>query len=776
MKGKPSIPGNTGEKQQVPELLAPAGTPEALDAAIAEGADAVYLGLKSFNARMRSANFAYSQFEGALRSLHRLGRRLYVTVNTVFEQREADRVYQLLKYLASAGPDGIIVQDFGVLMMAREFKQLKVHASTQMNIASARGANALSKNGVSRVVLARELSLDEIKSIRQNTNMELEVFVHGALCASASGLCLFSSYLGGKSANRGLCTQACRRLYYEGEVSPSAPNPSGFTLPPLRGTLDSRSAPQRPGSSPLESGYYFSPCDLSLINFVPELAEAGVEAFKIEGRMKSAEYVGTVVSAYRTVIDSLPGGETERRDALERARLILRNDFARPKTEYFFNMVTDTVFRPEQDGGTGIGLGAIIKVKGAQYSTQDGQRGRQGLIRDQRFARGYTGSGIELSAGDSLRFHKADDSQRLAHKLRFAERYGSDGYYVSIPDGFEIGDSVYLIQTRAMTKRYQPVIPKDLSPFKRQPGRDKAPKPELAPYTDAESKRQAKNKPLPLKEGVFVQVAAIEDLYIVQSQRPAGVILPVNRKTIRPLLEDNALPFKPGEITLALDPWFEENNEEFLSGLPVELKERGYCSFIINNPGHFSLFRDKGDIKNQKAGKGKAPETLLIAGPWLYTFNSWAANFVSLQGAGAFITPLENNRQNLEKTMPGLIRRQVFVTLFAWPPLFRIKTGGRLYGFKQFSGGRGESFSIVHGDESAVVIPDEPFCITDKKPFLMEAGFRRFILDFSGGTFNGSFPLKKKLYKEVIKATEEGQPLSGISRFNWKNGFFSPPS
>ena len=204
MKGKPSSV----------ELLAPAGTPEALDAAIAEGADAVYLGLKSFNARMRSTNFAYSQFEGALRSLRRSGRRVYVTVNTVFEQREADRVYQLLKYLDAAGPDGIIVQDFGILMMAREFKHLKIHASTQMNIASTRGVNALSKYGVSRVVLARELSLEEIRSIRQNTNSELEVFVHGALCASASGLCLFSSYLGGKSANRGLCTQACRRLYH----------------------------------------------------------------------------------------------------------------------------------------------------------------------------------------------------------------------------------------------------------------------------------------------------------------------------------------------------------------------------------------------------------------------------------------------------------------------------------------------------------------------------------------------------------------------------------
>jgi U32 family peptidase len=269
------------EKAAKIELLAPAGSPEALDAAVGEGADAVYLGLKSFNARMRSANFTYSQFEGALRSLRRRGKKLYVTVNTVFEQREADRMYQLLKYLAFLGPDALIVQDFGVIAMVRsQFPSLRLHASTQMNIASGRGANALSKHGVSRVVLARELGLKELQGVRQETNLELEVFVHGALCISASGLCLFSSYLGGKSANRGLCTQACRRLYFRED---------------------------RPG----QCGYYFSPADLQLLECLPDLAAAGINALKIEGRMKSADYVGVVVSAYRLVLDAIAGGDEE---------------------------------------------------------------------------------------------------------------------------------------------------------------------------------------------------------------------------------------------------------------------------------------------------------------------------------------------------------------------------------------------------------------------------------------------------------------------------------
>ena len=193
------------------ELLAPAGSIESLDAAIGEGADAVYLGLKSFNARLRSTNFAWNQFDAAVQSVHKQGKKIYVTVNTVSQEDETERLYRFLSYLNKVGPDGLIVQDFGVVRMCQEFfPNLELHASTQMNVESAEAANLLCKQGLKRVVLARELGLDEIKSVKENTKAELEIFVHGALCVSESGLCLFSSYLGGKSANRGMCTQACQ--------------------------------------------------------------------------------------------------------------------------------------------------------------------------------------------------------------------------------------------------------------------------------------------------------------------------------------------------------------------------------------------------------------------------------------------------------------------------------------------------------------------------------------------------------------------------------------
>jgi len=724
------------------ELLAPAGSPEALDAAIAEGADAVYLGLKDFNARMRSANFTYSQFEGALRSLHHQGRKIYVTVNTVFEQREADRLYQLLKYLSGLGSDGILVQDFGIITMVRDnFPSLKLHASTQMNVASARGVNLLSRYGFSRAVLARELSLEEIRNIRANTNMELEIFVHGALCVSESGICLFSSFLGGKSANRGMCTQACRRFYtaYKGKSIDASDEGNG--------------------------GYYFSPADLELIEKVPDLVKAGVNSFKIEGRMKSAEYVGTVVSAYRLVIDNLDAGEEALGRATAEARMILKNDFARSKTVYLINssgggssvpgIPGNTVFdwlNPKQNGGTGIPLGKLLRVK-----QQAGQS--LGLIPAETIA---------PTAGDSIRLHKADDSERVSHKLTVVEDGLDGGRWISVPEGFGPGDAVYLIQTKAMTKRYSPVIPRSLDNFKRTPGRDRAPMPKSngternARETNLR-KGETKDK---LPAGFYAMVSRVEDLYILQSSRPVKAILSYSSKIFGQLLANKSqgLPFPARDLIISLDPFFpQERDAELAENIPA-LMEKGYSNFIVNNPGHFSLFRTVPGAGDERA------KLTLIAGPWLYTFNAWAWDFISKCGAEYFISPLENNRQNLERSFPGekySSRSQVFITIYTQPSLFRIRSDlGKIYDFKNFSGNRDEAFHLLPGREGTMVYSQEAFSIVDKTPFLREAGFNRFILDFSSG------PLKKAEYRDVMEAVNSTAPIPGTSRFNWKNGFF----
>jgi putative protease len=591
-----------------------------------------------------------------------------------------------------------------------------------MNIASARGANALSRHGLSRVVLARELSLAELQAIRAETNMELEVFVHGALCVSASGICLFSSFLGGKSANRGMCTQACRRLYNRSEEVGAAP----------------------------ETGYYFSPCDLQLLERTGELAAAGINAFKIEGRMKSADYVGTVVSAYRLVLDALAEGDEEKlRQGIRQGQEILRNDFARAKTEYHFSQAADWL-SPEQDGGTGINLGSILKVKNS---------GDKKLALVQLADTAYV-----PHAGDSIRLHRSDDSERASHKLTFAEPpAGSGGCWLSIPEGFRPGDRVYLIQTKSMSKRYAPVIAHNAKGRGREPGREKAPLPKFfqdeEPDTGgrkAAGKKNAKSTVFP--EGLYVAVSRVEDLYVLQSARPERAMLGLNQKNLAYLLSGNKppLPFKPSELILVLDPYFPQASAETMADEIGQLVELGFSQFVLNNPGHFSLFRAYEDAK-------------LIAGPWLYMFNSWSLSFVSSWEVDGFVSPLENNRQNLERTLgqSRKARAVFFIPVFAWPPLFRIRSDlGKVYDFKTFSDSRGEHFSLVTGADGSTVIPNTPFSISDKIPFLKEAGFKRFIIDLSG------LGLKKGDYRDLMRAVSEGTPLPHVSRFNWKDGFF----
>ena len=711
------------------EVLAPAGSIEALDAAIGEGADAVYLGLKSFNARMRTTNFAWSQFEAAVRSLHRMKRRIYVTVNTVFEQRESDRMYQFLKYLSAVGPDGLIVQDFGVARLVKDnFPSLKLHASTQMNVASAKGVNILSKFGFNRVVLSRELDLEEIRSVRANSNAELEVFVHGALCVSCSGLCLFSSYLGGKSANRGMCTQACRRRYRIGtaEDAPEAGSP-------VAGWPDESCGDAVPGGDS-SSGYYFSPADLQLIEKVPALADAGVSSLKIEGRMKSAEYVGIVVSAYRHLVDNLDG---DREKAVAEARAILRNDFARSKTTFHFDGAGPSAWLdPNQAGGTGLPLGVIRKIRGG---------GSEARV----LVGGMDADGAVPQAGDTARFHRADDSDRKSLKLTDASGDASGGFWIPAPEGFGQGDSVYLIQTRSMSKRYPRVLPNELSPFRRVPGRDAAP--------PIASRRVGKDAYDGFPDGLYVAVSRIEDLYVVQASRPLRVILPTDAKTVRRLLEDGGspLPFGKGETVLSLDPFFPQREEERLSEALPRLFEAGYKNFIVNNLGHLAFFR--------------GTDARLAAGPYLYTFNRYAYDFVNELGPALVVTPLENGRQNLDKTVDQWQRKGTIVTVFAYPALFRIRADlSPMYDFSDFTDGRGETFRLVTSSEGSLVVPEKPFSIVDKIPYLKEAGFGKFIVDFSGPA------LKKRDYKDVMDAAKTGAPLPNTQRFNWKDGFYSP--
>jgi putative protease len=275
-----------------PELLAPAGDRDCIRAAIENGADAVYFGLDSgFNARARAKNFAPEELPEIMAELHGRGLAGYVTLNTLVFPSELADVERHVREIAAGGVDAVLVQDLGLLRLVREIcPGLAVHASTQMTLTSSQTIAAAAELGASRVVLARECSLDEIRRIRSETTMPLEVFVHGALCVAYSGQCLTSESLGGRSANRGQCAQACRLPYDL--------------------ICDGKDVDLG------EQKYLLSPQDLAAYDLIPELIAAGVCSFKIEGRLKTPEYVANIVRHYRQAIDaalaSRPSGLTPR--------------------------------------------------------------------------------------------------------------------------------------------------------------------------------------------------------------------------------------------------------------------------------------------------------------------------------------------------------------------------------------------------------------------------------------------------------------------------------
>ncbi len=279
------------------ELLAPAGSPEALVAAVQGGCDAVYLGHKNFSARSSAANFGDDELFEAVKYCHLRGVKVYLAVNTLCLERQYNLLISLIKTAAAAGVDAVIVQDLGVCRIIKKVcPEMKIYASTQMTVHSLEGVELLYKEGIERVVLSRELSKEEIEYICKNTKCEIEVFVHGAICISYSGKCLFSSLVGGRSGNRGKCAQPCRLPYkFEGK-----------------------------------GGNILSPKDMCLINHISALCNMGVCSLKIEGRMKSPEYVATVCRIYRKAID---GAEITKQDLLD-----LKNIFSRGGefTDYYF--------------------------------------------------------------------------------------------------------------------------------------------------------------------------------------------------------------------------------------------------------------------------------------------------------------------------------------------------------------------------------------------------------------------------------------------------------
>lgn len=268
-----------------PELLAPAGNMEKLKMALLYGADAVYLGGKAFGLRAFGGNFTNEEMREAVNFAHSMEKKIYVTVNIFPHNSDIAKLPEYLSFLNEIQVDAILVADLGVFTLAKKYApNVALHISTQANNTNWAAVNAWAELGASRVVLAREMSLAEIREIREKCSVELEMFVHGAMCISYSGRCLMSNYLTGRDANRGSCAQPCRWNY--ALVEEKRPGQYFPVLEDERGT------------------YIFNSKDMCLLPYLPDVLSSGVESLKIEGRMKSVHYAASVVKAYREAIDS----------------------------------------------------------------------------------------------------------------------------------------------------------------------------------------------------------------------------------------------------------------------------------------------------------------------------------------------------------------------------------------------------------------------------------------------------------------------------------------
>ena len=428
------MPHDHHQASTLPELLAPAGSPEALAAAIAAGADAVYLAGRRFGARHYAANFSDEELESAVDYAHLHGVGVYVTVNILIRDAELPDVARYLLYLYEIGVDAVLVQDIGAAALAREIvPDLTLHASTQMAIHNREGVVRAAREGFSRVVLARELTLAEIEDIAGVQGIGIEVFAHGALCYCYSGQCLLSSVIGGRSGNRGMCAQPCRKPYRL-----------------VTGGTDEYGRPTDLRAEPAGDHYLLSTRDLSVYPRLDRLARAPVASLKIEGRMRSVEYVATVVSIYRRALDAIAAGEgwSPSREDMRDLALAFNREF----TEGYILGAREIMAR-DRPGNRGVLLGTVIGYD---------PRREEATVR--------LAGDLAPRSGDGLVFSSDDPDRDVGAVVRGSPAVRRGTVRLSVPAPVAAGTRVFLTKsvdleerTKQLMERPLPQLPLDVT-------------------------------------------------------------------------------------------------------------------------------------------------------------------------------------------------------------------------------------------------------------------------------------------------------------------------
>jgi U32 family peptidase len=717
------------------ELLAPAGTLPAFEVALIEGADAVYVGAPGLNARALARDFTLGEIAAMTGYAHDRGKKVYVAMNSLVKEDEIRLAVETLLQLVRIEPDALIIQDPGMLYLVRRFfPQLKVHASTLMTVNNSLTADYFKDLGFERVVLARELSLKEIRTIHQRSSVALEIFIHGAMCFSYSGLCRFSSLHGGKSSLRGQCVQPCRRRY---DWLPSG----------------KRSAGSHGGK---DGGHLFSMNDLSGIDYLAEAREAGVVSLKIEGRLKSVEYVRNTVRAYRLALDALDAPAGKRAGMLAEAHRYLDAAMGRKRSSGFFVAgKEDRLIVPRLSGSIGEVVGKVVRLE---------------EIRGPQPVRGVAMQVTLQTAvklGDRLRLYEERTGDRTSFSLRSLEIKGkkvdqaSAGQMVTItttdiqPGSLRQPFQGVLFRVDISGRTGQKCSPELRNAAQRQPPpvdpstvkrllttlaiMDTDDKPDARPQTPGRRQPGRKN---PVRERAvslewWLKVQSLEALAQRYPFKITKVLLDLNSRNVEYFLKVRQRN-KPGfpSLVWALPPVIGEEQLPWYRAAVQQLRLQGVEHFQISHIGQIALFA--------VAGQMAAGANLSLYGDYTCNaLNSAALRMYAECGLSGVQFSLETDRATLAAALAhhtgptppqGARKMKVGLYVYGRPPLFSARLDApHFQGQRTFVSPRGERYYLDRREGTLYAFSHTIFSLLQYADELTQIGLDYLVVDVSHG-------------------------------------------
>ncbi len=687
------------------------GSKEALVAAVRAGADAVYIGAPGFNARMSAKSISFYDFAVLTDYAHEHNVKVFAAMNTLVKHAEIHGAVKIISGIDKLGADAFIIQDLGLAeILNKHFENIQMHASTQLAVHNRMGVDALVDAGFKRVILARELSYPELKLIAKGSPAELEVFCHGAICFSVSGQCLFSSFIGGHSGNRGRCTQPCRRIWLQGK----------------------------------RTGYLFSPRDMELAENVRKLKKIGIASLKIEGRMRSAEYVYRTVKAYRMLLDA---SDDDFAAALDESRKILTADYAREKTSCLFSGRDENIFQPEKAQCLGNRIGKVETV-----------------TKDSLTIKIFDGV-PEILSGDRLRLSNPDADITKAFKVR---EFSSDGssYTFSLEnaDDFKKGNPVFktvdaLTDQKDMEKDVDVIYKKYQLKNKGKVIRAYQVRQD---YTALISNKwnnvKIRTRGTAAEDTLWVRFADVKWVDILsRKNKKTRTVFSLNQgnmyhsgEVVRRLGNDTAMELPPFIGQREIQP-FRVQIEKMISS--------GVKDWTLNNISHIGFFKDTG--------------CHLTAGQFLYAWNAYAAAFLDDRGLRSFNVSWEDDFLNVKDLSGPVPAERLLIYLYGHPPLVRSRIltpgyiGEELIRENDKGAKKGKDENSVYPiaeSKLELLIPAKPVCLFSSKRKLRSLGIKNFGIDLS------FIPPDKKLLNTLFDSYDESENIPGSVRFNFKRG------